>query len=478
MLNKSGMRLACQRYTSDTVNSTREILEDNQIKLVISLDEQEFDEAVEKAFKRIAQEVRLPGFRPGKAPRKVLEARLGPGAGRNEAIQDAVPEYYVKALIEHRIDAIDSPSFEVTGGQDEGVLTFEAIVPVRPQIDIDDYESLEVEIPAPVATEEEVDLQVDAMREQFATLEEVDREIEEGDQVTIDIAGSYEGEEVEGLTTADYIYEVGTGAVVAEIDENLKGASVGDVVEFEAEHPDEEEEGKLSFQIQVKKNQIRVLPEVDDDFASSASEFETAEEMRSDIQKRMTEMKRAQSAAVVRDRIAQTLAEKVDIELPAVMIETEITTRIQDLAMRLQSQGLELERYLEAMGTDISSLREEFSQGADTAVKVDLALRSVIAKENLFPDDEKFEEYFSLLGAQMGADSEQAREMLTDSGRMLELEADLGKQAAIEWLYERAKIQDEQGQEINQSDLEPPEESVENNEDTEEKDTDTEGEED
>ena len=189
--------------------------------------------------------------------------------------------------------------------------------------------------------------------------------------------------------------------------------------------------------------------------------------MRSDIQQRMTEMKRAQSSAVVRDRIAQTLAEKVDIELPPAMIETEITTRIQDLAMRLQSQGLELERYLEAMGTDISSLREEFSQGADTAVKVDLALRSVVAKENLFPDDEKLEEYFSLLGSQMGADSEQAREMLTDSGRMLELEADLGKQAAIEWLYERAKIQDEQGQEINQSDLEPPEESIENNEDTE-----------
>ena len=189
--------------------------------------------------------------------------------------------------------------------------------------------------------------------------------------------------------------------------------------------------------------------------------------MRSDIQQRMTEMKRAQSSAVVRDRIAQTLAEKVDIELPPAMIESEITTRIQDLAMRLQSQGLELERYLEAMGTDISSLREEFSQGADTAVKVDLALRSVVAKENLFPDDEKLEEYFSLLGSQMGADSEQAREMLTDSGRMLELEADLGKQAAIEWLYERAKIQDEQGQEINQSDLEPPEESIENNEDTE-----------
>ncbi len=478
MLDNSEMRLTSQRYTSDTVNSTHEILEDNQVKLVISLDEQEFDEAVEKAFRRIAKEIRLPGFRPGKAPRKVLEARLGPGAGRNEAIQDAVPEYYFKALIEHRVDAIDSPSFEVTDGQDEGALTFEAIVPVRPQIDITDYESLEVEIPAPVATEEEVDLQIDAMREQFATLEEVERAVQEGDQVTIDIAGSYEGEEVEGLTTTDYLYEVGTGAVVEEIDENLQGVSVGDVVEFEADHPDEEEDGKLSFRIEVKKNQVRILPEVDDEFASNASEFATAKEMRDDIQKRMTEMKRAQSSAVVRDRIAQTLAEKVETDLPPAMIETEITTRIQDLAMRLQSQGLELERYLEAMGTDINSLREEFSQGADVAVKVDLALRAVVAKENLFPDGEKLEEYFALLGAQMGAEPEQAREMLADSGRMLDLEADLGKQAAIEWLYERAKIQDEQGEPINQSDLEPPEELDEENEETEEKDINIEGEED
>ncbi|MEC9033819.1 MAG: trigger factor, partial [Actinomycetota bacterium] len=175
------------------MNSTCETLEDNQIKLVITIDEQEFDEAIEKAFRRIAKEVRLPGFRPGKAPRKVLEARLGVGAGRSEAIQDAVPEYYVKALIEHRVDVIDSPSFEVTEGQDEGALTFEAIVPVRPQIVISDYDSLEVEIPNPVATDEEIDRQIDAMREQFATLEEVQRTVQDGDQVTIDISGTYEG---------------------------------------------------------------------------------------------------------------------------------------------------------------------------------------------------------------------------------------------------------------------------------------------
>ncbi len=457
------------------MNSTCETLEDNQIKLVITIDEQEFDEAIEKAFRRIAKEVRLPGFRPGKAPRKVLEARLGVGAGRSEAIQDAVPEYYVKALIEHRVDVIDSPSFEVTEGQDEGALTFEAVVPVRPQIVISDYDSLEVEIPNPVATDEEIDRQIDAMREQFATLEEVQRTVQDGDQVTIDISGTYEGEEVEGLTTTDYLYEVGTGAVVAEIDENLQGVSVGDVVEFEADHPDEEEDGKLSFRIETKMIQERVLPELNDEFASNASEFETAQEMRDDIQTRMTEMKRAQSSAMVRDLIVQKLAEKVEMDPPEAMVEAEITNRIQDFAMRLQSQGMELDRYLEAIGTDISSLREEFSQGADVSVKADLALRSVINQENLGPDEEKLEEYFSLLGAQMGSDSEQARDMLTNSGRLLDLEADLGKQAAVEWLYERAKIVDDQGQAISQSDLEPPEETLDEEEDK--NDTDIEGDE-
>jgi len=169
------------------------------------------------------------------------------------------------------------------------------------------------------------------------------------------------------------------------------------------------------------------------------------------------------------------LAEKVEMDPPEAMVEAEVTNRIQDLAMRLQSQGMELDRYLEAIGADISSLREEFSQGADISVKADLALRSVINQENLGPDEEKLEEYFSLLGAQMGSDSEQARDMLTNSGRLLDLEADLGKQAAVEWLYERAKIVDDQGQAISQSDLESPEEILDEEEDK--NDTDIEGDE-
>ena len=168
-------------------------------------------------------------------------------------------------------------------------------------------------------------------------------------------------------------------------------------------------------------------------------------------------MKRSQAASQARDLMAQALGELVTLDPPASLIETEVTNRLQDMAMRLQSQGMDLERYLEAIGQDVATLRESFSEGADLSVKVDLALRCVVAAEGLEPDEEKFDEYFALLATQMGSDAEDAREVLTSSGRMIDLEADLGKQAAIEWLYERAEIVDEDGTAINRADLEPPE---------------------
>jgi len=212
------------------VDSTLERLDGDRVRLTVAVDETEFEVAVEAAFRRIAKEVRLPGFRPGKAPRKLLEARIGVAAGRQEAIQQSLPDYYGRALVENDIDAIDSPEIEITGGQDEGNLTFDAVVPVRPRATIAGHGSLRVEIPSPEAADEDVDAQLEALRGQHSTLEAVDRPAGDGDQVTIDIDGTFEGEPVEGLTTTDYLYEVGAGAVVPEIDENLRGASVGDVL--------------------------------------------------------------------------------------------------------------------------------------------------------------------------------------------------------------------------------------------------------
>ncbi len=437
------------------METTIETLDGDRVKLTVAVDAAEFDTAVEAAFKRLAKEIRLPGFRPGKAPRKILEARIGSGAGRQEALQSALPDYYGRALAELEVDAIDSPEIQITGGTEGGDLTFDAVVPVRPRPAVAGHGSLRVEIPTPGATDEDVDSQVQMLRNQQSVLETVERPAADGDQVTIDIDGTHDGEAVDGLTTTDYLYEVGAGAVVPEIDENLRGASTGDIVEFDADHPDGE--GLLNFRIEVKEVQEKVLPEIDDAFAAAASEFDTADELLADLRGRIDTMKKSQAGMLVRDRTAQAVGDLVEVDIPEALVEAEIDGRIRDMAMRLHSQGLEFEHYLEAVGTDISALRGEYRDAAEISARVDLGLRAVAEAEGLDADPENLDIYLQALAEQAESDVSTVVEMLTGSGRMIEVRADLRKQAALDWLLERVEIIDEDGNEVDRSILETPE---------------------
>ena len=444
-----------RRYTPATVETTLESLDGDSIKLTVAVDETEFDGAVDAAFKRIAREVRIPGFRPGKAPRKLLEARIGVAAGRQEALQEALPEYYGKALAEHEVDAIDQPEIEITGGVEDGPLTFEAVVPIRPRATVAGHGSLLLEIEAVEASEDDVAEHLDSIRRQYASLVDVDRAATDGDQVTIDIEGTVDGGPVDGLTTSNYLYEVGAGAVVPEIDENLRGASVGDILEFDAEHPDEEEDATLSFRIEVRSVQERVLPEADDAFAADASEFATIDELAADVRERITAMRRGQAGMMARDRAAQAVADLVDLDIPAALVESEIDGRINDMAMRMQSQGIDFTAYMEAMGRDLSTMRDEFREGAEVAVRVDLGLRAVADAEGLIGGGDALEEYLEKLSDQAGKDVEEIRDALSASGRMLEVKADIRKQAALEWVFERAEIVDQNGKVVDRALLLP-----------------------
>ncbi|MDP7382611.1 MAG: trigger factor, partial [Acidimicrobiales bacterium] len=235
------------------MKSTVETLDDNRVKLSVEVDEETFDVAVDAAFKRIAKEVRMPGFRPGKAPRRLLEAQFGSAVGREEALREAMPEYYAQAVIEHDVDVVAPPEIEIIGGQEDGPVQFDAVVEIRPSVSAAGYDGLRVEIPNPVASAEEIDEQIDNLRRNFAELSVVERAAADEDHVTIDIEATHGDEPVPGLTTTDYDYLLGSGAVVPEIDENLRGASAGDEVEFSADHPDPEEEEPLQFSIAVKE---------------------------------------------------------------------------------------------------------------------------------------------------------------------------------------------------------------------------------
>ena len=450
------------------MKSTVETLDDNRVKLSVEVDEEIFDVAVDAAFKRIAKEVRMPGFRPGKAPRRLLEAQFGSAVGREEALREAMPEYYAQAVIEHDVDVVAPPEIEITGGQEDGPVQFDAVVEIRPSVSAAGYDGLRVEIPNPVASAEEIDEQIDNLRRNFAELSVVERAAADEDHVTIDIEATHGDEPVPGLTTTDYDYLLGSGAVVPEIDENLRGASAGDEVEFSADHPDPEEEEPLQFSITVKEVKEAVLPDLDDEFAKANSEFETVEDLRADMADRMNTMRIQQANMAVQQNTAEALAALVTDEIPESMIENEINARIQDLVQRLQQQGMDVGAYLDSVGQTAETLAAEFREPAEQAVKVDLALRSVADLQGLVPDDDRIDEVIAEMAGPSGQDSDELKARLAEVGQISALRADLAKQSAMEWLTDNVELVDEDGEAIDREALEFPARGAEEDSEEEE----------
>ncbi|MGN6693674.1 MAG: trigger factor, partial [Aquihabitans sp.] len=434
------------------MKSTVEALEGNKVKLSIAVDEAEFESDIDAAFKRIAREVRLPGFRPGKAPRKVLEARIGIEAARGEAFEQALPKYYLEAVDEHDVDVIAQPEWEITAGQEGGDVAFEATVEVRPVVTVGGYDGLRVTIPSPNVDAEEIDARIDRLRESFAELQDVERPAQTGDNVTIDIVGSRDGEPMEGLTAEDYMYEVGAGSIVPELDEQLAGSKVGAVLEFTADHPLPDED-PVDFRVEVKGVKEKVLPEADDAFAAEASEFETIEELRSDLEKRFSVVKRMQATMAVQQKTAEALAELVEEDAPEALVNQEMQNRLEDLGMRLQAQGIGIEQYLAQTGQDQEAFVSELRESAAQGVKVDLALRAVALAEEIEVDDEELEAEYEAVAERVGQKVAQVRKQLERNGQVAAVRSDLRTRKALEWLTEHVELVDEGGNTIDRADL-------------------------
>jgi trigger factor len=438
------------------MKSTVEPLEGNKVKLSVEVDAGEFESAVDAAFKKIAKEVRLPGFRPGKVPRKVLEARLGPLAGREQALQDSLPEYYSAAVIEHDVDVIAPPEIDITGGHDGGNVAFDAVVEVRPSIEVPGYGGLSVTIDRPGVDEEALDAQIDRMRDLDSTLQEVDRPVQDGDTVTIDIAGTLDGEPQPGLTADDYSYTVGSGAISPEVDEQLEGATAGATLSFDATHPDPDEERQLHFELTVKDVKEKVLPELTDEWASEASEFETVAELRASLADRMTRVRKAQAQMAFREKVGEALAALVTDELPEPLISQEMQERLQDLAMRMQAQGIQLDQYLAMTGTEPEAFSQELRDTATAAVKVDLALRAVAEAEGIECTDDDLQADLEGVAERVGEEVDVVRERFERVGQISAVRSDIRKRKALEWLLERAEVLDPEGATIDRSELELP----------------------
>jgi trigger factor len=434
------------------VKATVEPLEGNKVKLSVEVDEQEFEKAVNAAFKKIAREVRIPGFRPGKAPRKLLEARLGPDVARSQALHDSLPEYYARAVRENDVDVIAAPEIDIRDGEEAGPISFDAVVEVRPRVSVPGYASLRVTVPSPVPTDEEIDEQIDRLRAQHGELEPAGRPAVDDDFVTIDIAGSQDGETLDGLTADDYLYQVGSGRLVPELDANLHGTNPGDIIEFDAAHPSEED-ATLHFRVLVKDVKERKLPDLDDAFAVEASEFSTLAELRDSTATRIRQVKQVQAQMALRERVGQALAELVDEEVPEPLISSEMQERLNDLGMRLQAQGLTVEQWLAGTGRDEQQLVAELREAAELSAKVDLALRAVAEAQDIEATDEDIDAEYEQVASRLELDVKKVRQQFERADQVQAVRSDIRKRKSLEWLIDAVEVVDEEGQPIDRGTL-------------------------
>jgi trigger factor len=430
--------------------------EGNKVRLTVEIDEAEMDEALDDVVKRLSREIRVPGFRPGKVPRKVLETRMGGATAlRGEAIREALPDFYSRAVDETEVDPIDQPDIDITSGEESGPVSFEALVLVRPVVAIPGYGGLVVTLPSLEVSEEEIDAQVDRLRATSGELVEVTRPIQTGDQVTIDIRGTRPDADDEGddddLTADDFLYEVGSDTMVPGLDDQLVGMKSGDAVTFDSEI---ESLGQtVSFGVVVKDVKELVLPDADDAWAAEASEFETIEELRTDIAERLRQRRIVEAQMALQQKTVEALTELVTEEIPEQLVLEELRERIHDLNHRLEGQGMSLGQFLGVTGRSEEEFLEELRVGALQSVKADLALRALVEAEEIEITEEELDEELAAMGARLEMDADQVRNQLEQAGRLPAVRSDRRKAKAMRWLVESVELVDENGAPVSRDDL-------------------------
>jgi trigger factor len=445
--------------TSRTVEEHRfdskvEPLPDGKVRLEVTIPAASFERDLDAAFRKLAREVRIPGFRPGKAPRRLLEAQFGTAPAREQALRDSLPEYYAEAVEREQVDVIAAPELDITGGEADGDVSFTAVVEVRPVVELPGYDALRVVVDRPEVTDEQVDARIEALRNRFASVADSDEPLAPGDYARIDLTGSVDGEVLPGLEVSDFLHEVGSGAVVPGLDVALEGASAGAAITFTdtlTEGVPEYGGREVEFAVTVTATQRKVLPDLDDAWASEVSEFDTLEELRADVRRQAEAMARLQTRMAVRDKVIDAAVAKVDIEVPQPLVDQQVRHQIQDLALRLQQQGATLDQYLLATGKEPDAFRAELEEQATAAVKADLALRAVIVAESIEADDAEVDAQVADLAARSGRKPERVRKDLAKGGAIEAIRSDIARGKALQFLVDHAEVVDEEGAPVDLS---------------------------
>lgn len=426
--------------------------------LTIKIEESELESAKNKAARKLSQSMKIKGFRPGKAPRSIVERMVGESTLRSEAIEEALPALVGPAIDEAELEPATTPRVEEVRDAEGGGVDVDVKVTLWPLLDaIPDFAGRTVEIESPVVTDEEIDQQMDRLRDQYAELEDVERPASDGDFVMINISASADGEQIPEATAEDLLYEVASGSFIPGLDDLLGGASQGDIREGPGTLPPgfgQDEPRQANLKVLVKGVRAKKLPEVTDDWVSDVSEFDTVDELTDRIKTNLSVMKLDGADAMFRGKLVEELGDELSLEVPNALVDAEMEAAFHNLAHTLEQQGLEFADYLRITGQSEQQFVEEMQERSTRTLKTRILLDSVVAIDGIGLADGELDEAVAAMATEVDQDAETLKAALESSGRIEVLTGDILRRKALDRIVTSAVAVDDEGQHI---DLRPPE---------------------
>lgn len=420
------------------MKSAVESLSPTRVRISIDLDFKDLEPHVSTAYQTLSQQVSIPGFRKGKVPRQLIDQRVGRGTVLNEAINTALPEFYTQAARDNDVLVVGRPTVDIKELKDNELVKFEVEVDIRPEIKLPDFSTIELSVSDVEVTEKDVDEQIEALRVRFGTLTTIEKDAASGDFVTIDLIAKVDGKEVEGGTANNISYEVGSNRMIDGLDAALEGMKVGENKTFTTQlvGMKEGETGEVSVTLQAVKK--RELPELNDDFAKLASEFETLEELRSDAKERLSRLKAMEQGAEARDALLKHLLDNVEIQVPEQLVKDEVHDHLE------KENRLEDETH-----------RSEVTEEITRSVRADFLLDSIVKAEEVQVSEAELTEYLIRTAARYGMSPDQFAQQLSQAGQIAALMAEVSRTKALATVLERVNIKDASGRAIDLSKLNP-----------------------
>ena len=416
-------------------------IETNKYELEINVNAEEFEEAIQAAFKKNAKKIQVPGFRRGKATRKIIEKTYGEGVFYEDAVNALYPEAYSKAVEEAGITPVDRADIDMTDVSKDG-FTFKATVVTKPEVTVKDYKGIKVEKAVRKVTDADIDDEIRRLRERNArTVTVEDRPAENGDITHIDFEGFVDGTAFEGGKGENYSLTLGSNSFIPGFEDQIVGHNTGDEFDVNVKFPEdyhaEELKGKDSvFKVKLNKIEKRELPELDDEFAKDASEFDTLAELREDLGKKIQNRYDTAADNEVEGKLIDGVIAGLEAEIPEVMYEHQVDNMVQDFAYRMSSQGINLDMYLQYTGMDMDGFRANFREQAERQVKTRLALEGIVKAENIQLTDEELEEEYKKAAENYKIDAEELKKYVPEA----DMRADAEVSKAIQFVRDNAEI--------------------------------------